>query len=89
MHVIGFTRDSDSLFRIILTQPYIKCQRLASKDEINAMMKAKGFRNNDWNGQGVNFISDRMALEDMHPANVFIDELVGMPICIDCIVKFA
>ena len=39
-------------------------------------------------GQGVNYISDRMALEDMHPANVFIDELTGKPTCIDCIVKF-
>ena len=27
-------------------------------------------------------------LEDMHPANVFIDEITGMPTCIDCIVKF-
>jgi hypothetical protein len=27
-------------------------------------------------------------LEDMHPANVFIDALTGKPICIDCIVKF-
>ena len=35
-----------------------------------------------------NYISDRMALEDMHPANVFIDEVSGSPICIDCIVKF-
>ena len=42
----------------------------------------------NWSGQGVNYISDRMALEDMHPANVFIDEVSGSPICIDCIVKF-
>ena len=27
-------------------------------------------------------------LEDMHPANVFIDEISSQPICIDCIVKF-
>ena len=39
-------------------------------------------------GQGVNYISDRLVLEDMHPANVFIDELTDKPICIDCIVKF-
>ena len=48
---------------------------------------SKGFRDN-WNGQGVNYISDRLALEDMHPANVFIDVVTGKPICIDCIVKF-
>ena len=48
---------------------------------------AKGFRDN-WNGEGVNYISDRLALEDMHPANVFIDTVTGKPICIDCIVKF-
>ena len=87
MKVIGFTRDSDSLLRIVLTQPYIRCQRLATKEEIDTMMAEKGFRDN-WQGQGVNYISDRLALEDMHPANVFIDELTGKPTCIDCIVKF-
>jgi len=28
MKVVGFTRDSDNLFRIILTQPYVNCLRL-------------------------------------------------------------
>ena len=87
MKVIGFTRDSDNLMRIVLTQPYVNCERLATKDEIDEMVMSKGFRDN-WNGQGVNYISDRLALEDMHPANVFIDEVTKKPICIDCIVKF-
>ena len=87
MTVIGFTRDSDGLMRIVLTQPYVNCERLATKEEIDEMVKPKGFHDN-WNGQGVNYISDRLALEDMHPANVFIDALTGKPICIDCIVKF-
>ena len=87
MHVTGFTRDADHLMRVILTQPYVKCQRLATREEIDEMVAAKGFRDN-WNGQGVNYTSDRMALEDMHPANVFIDELTSKPVCIDCIVKF-
>ena len=87
MNVVGFTRDSDGLFRIILTQPYVNCLRLATKMEIDDMVAAKGFRDN-WNGQGVNYISDRLALEDMHPANVFIDRITARPICIDCIVKF-
>ena len=87
MKVIGFTRDKDGLLRIVLTQPYINCKRLATKEEIDTMVAAKGFRDN-WSDQGVNYISDRMALEDMHPANVFIDEVSGSPICIDCIVKF-
>ena len=87
MKVIGFTRDSDGLMRIVLTQPYVNCLRLATKDEIDKMVEAKGFRDN-WNGQGVNYISDRLALEDMHPANVFVDVVTGKPICIDCIVKF-
>ena len=76
-----------TFFRIILTQPYIRCQRLATKKEIDEMVAVKGFRDN-WNGEGVNYISDHIALEDMHPANVFIDEITGTPICIDCIVKF-
>lgn len=87
MNVVGFTRDSDGLFRIILTQPYVNCLRLAAKMEIDDMVAAKGFRDK-WNGQGVNYISDRLALEDMHPANVFIDRITARPICIDCIVKF-
>ena len=28
MKVIGFTRDSDGLMRIVLTQPYVNCERL-------------------------------------------------------------
>ena len=87
MKVRGFTRDSDHLMRVVLTQPYVRCRRLASKAEIDKMVMAMGFRDNR-NGQGVNYISDRLVLEDMHPANVFIDELTDKPICIDCIVKF-
>ena len=87
MKVRGFTRDSDNLMRVILTQPYVNCKRLATKDEIDEMVAGKGFRDN-WYGQGVNYTSDRIALEDMHPANVFIDEVSDKPICIDCIVKF-
>ena len=87
MHVIGFTRDADGLVRIILTQPYVRCLRLATKEEIDKLAFSKGFRDN-WSGQGVNYISDRIALEDMHPANVFVDDISSQPICIDCIVKF-
>ncbi len=87
MKVIGFTRDSDNLMRIVLTQPYVNCLRLATKGEIDNMVATKGFRDN-WNGQGVNYISERLALEDMHPANVFVDTITEKPICIDCIVKF-
>ena len=35
MRVIGFTRDQDGLFRVLLTQPYIECQRLATKAGLN------------------------------------------------------
>ena len=58
-----------------------------TKEEIDKLAAEKGFRDN-WQGQGVNYISDRIALEDMHPANVFIDEVTSLPVCIDCIVKF-
>lgn len=87
MTVIGFTRDKDGLFRTICTQPYIGCLRLATKEEINYMVAQRGFRDNN-NGGGVNYIGDRLHLEDMHPANVFIDTISETPICIDCIVKF-
>ena len=87
MNVIGFTRDKDGLFRTILTQPYVCCDRLATKEEIDSMVGEKGFIDNH-NGQGVNYISERLHLEDMHPANVFIDSISLKPVCIDCIVKF-
>ncbi len=87
MRVVGFTRDADGLFRVLLTQPYIECLRLATKQEIDNMVAAKGFSDNG-DGNGVNYISDRLHLEDMHPANVFVEPLTGQPICIDCIVKF-
>lgn len=87
MKVIGYTRDTDGLMRIVLTQPYINCLRLATQIEIDEMVMAKGFRDNS-EGKGVNYISDRLALEDMHPANVFVDVVTEKPICIDCIVKF-
>ena len=87
MKVIGFTRDSDGLFRVILTQPFVPCERLATKSEIDEMVGSKGFHDNG-DGTGVNYISDRLHLEDMHSANVFIDPQSGKPICIDCIVKF-
>ena len=87
MKVIGFTRDSDGLMRIVLTQPYVNCMRLATKEEIDKMVAVIGFQDNR-DGQGVNYISERIALEDMHPANVFIDGVTSQPICIDCIVKF-
>ena len=67
-----------------LIEQWAKASKLWVED---ALVNAKGFRDN-WDGQGVNYISDRMALEDMHPANVFVDEVSGKPICIDCIVKF-
>ena len=86
MKIIGYTRDNDGLLRIVLTQPYVNCLRLATKKEIDDMVAAKGFRDN-WNGMGINYISERIALEDMHPANVFIDDVSQAPICIDCIVK--
>ena len=87
MRVIGFTRDQDGLFRVLLTQPYIECQRLATKAEIDEMVSIKGFNNNG-DGNGVNYVSERLHLEDMHPANIFVEPLTRHPICIDCIVKF-
>ena len=66
---------------------WILTQNLATKQEIDTLVSERGFHDNG-DGQGVNYISDRIALEDMHPANVFIDEVSSKAICIDCIVKF-
>ena len=82
--ICGYVPYGNSPF---LTQLYIECKRLATKEEIDELAASKGFRDNR-EGEGVNYISDRLYLEDMHPANVFIDALTNKPICIDCIVKF-
>ena len=55
--------------------------------QLQLWAEAKGFRNNG-DTSGVNYISDHMHLEDMHPVKVFVEPLAGLPICIDCIVKF-
>ncbi len=87
MRVIGFSRDSEGLFRIILSQPYIQCERLATNSEILDYVASKGLQPNKDDFKE-SFINDRIILEDMHPANVFIDIQSGKPVCIDCIVKF-
>lgn len=87
MQVIGFSRDSEGLFRTILTQPYIQCGRLATKQEILDYVAAKSLQPN-LDDFKESFINDRIILDDMHPANVFIDTQSGKTICIDCIVKF-
>ncbi len=51
------------------------------------MLSKKGFHDNG-DGTGVNYISERLHLEDMHPANVFVEPTTSTPLCIDCIVKF-
>jgi len=61
--------------------------RLATKTEIDAMLATKGFHDNG-DGTGVNYISERLHLEDMHSANVFVEPTTATPLCIDCIVKF-
>ena len=38
--------------------------------------------------EAIALISDHIRLEDMHPANVFVESKTLKPICIDCIVKF-
>ena len=87
MRIVGFARDADGLFRVILTQPYIACERLATPTEIDVLVARKGFHRSG-DTSGVNYLSDRLLLEDMHPANVFVEPMTHLPICIDCIVKF-
>lgn len=80
-------QESARQVRSSLGRPSSQATREQALKQVQMLQAAKGFRDN-WYGQGVYYISDRMALEDMHPANVFIDEVTDKPICIDCIVKF-
>jgi hypothetical protein len=36
-----YYHDGDGLMRIVLTQPYVNCERLATKEEIDEMVMAK------------------------------------------------
>ena len=56
-------------------------------EKAEEMLTAKGFSDNQ-DGNDVNYISDRYNLDDMHPANIFMEESSDAPICIDCILKF-
>ena len=40
------------------------------------------------NAEGCQGSPANWEIDEKHPANVFIDEVSGKPICIDCIVKF-
>ena len=57
------------------------------ESEIDAIVATKGFTDNH-EGQEANYINEHLHLENMHPANVFIDTISNTPICIDCIVEF-
>jgi hypothetical protein len=39
MTVIGFTRDSDGLMRIVLTHPYVNCERLAYNTQLGVTIE--------------------------------------------------
>lgn len=82
MQVIGFSRDGDGMLRTILTQPYIQCKRFATNEEIQGYVTTKGLCLNE-NDFKESYVSNRYILEDMHPANVFIDAQTNLPICID------
>lgn len=86
MHVMAFTRDADGLFRMVLTQPYIDCLRLATKAEIDELISPWGFCEIE-DGNGVNYENEHMRLEDLHPANVFINRYDHRICCIDCIAR--
>ena len=94
----GLCRAGEMLIGAYIVCNYARTSLEASADaatsqasptnwEIDQLLSAKGFQDNN-NGLGVNYIGKRLHLEDMHPANVFIDFLSDAPICIDCIIKF-
>lgn len=70
MVVSGFARDIDGLFRIILTQHYVPCERLAKKEEILDYIASKGLHRNEDDFKE-SFTDGRIILEDMHPIREF------------------
>ena len=81
--VLGFGRDSNNEFKIIVEQPFIKGERI-SDDEIAEYMKKMGFKL--YNPRNWTFATPEIYLSDMHDENV-IRSLSGNIFVIDCDIR--
>ena len=81
--VLGFGRDSNNEFKIIVEQPFIKGERI-SDDEIAEYMEKMGFKL--CNPRNWTFATPEIYLSDMHDENV-IRSQSGNIFVIDCDIR--
>ena len=79
---IGFGRDSDGTFKILVSQPYIK-GRAATRDEIIKYAKDRGFYTTDNNS----YYFRNIRINDLNELNVIISN-DGIPRIIDAELRF-
>ena len=79
---IGFGRDSDDTFKILVSQPYIK-GRAATRDEIIKYAKDRGFYTTDNNS----YYFRNIRINDLNELNVIIGN-DGIPRVIDAELRF-
>lgn len=81
--VIGFGRDTDGDFKIVVEQPFIEGNKITD-NEINAFMDNMGFRL--INPKNWTFSTPAVYLSDMHDENV-IKSISGNIFVVDCDIR--
>ena len=81
--VLGFGRNSDNEFKIIVEQPFIRGERMEN-EEIAEYMKNMGFR--QYNPRNWTYATPEIYLSDMHDENV-IRSQAGNVFVIDCDIR--
>ena len=81
--VLGFGRDTDGNFKIIVEQPFIKGHRMSDED-IAKYMKDMGFELR--NPRNWTYATPEVYLSDMHDENVIRSE-IGNVFVIDCDIR--
>lgn len=64
----GFALNTINKFSAVLLQPYIRAQRMATKEEIKIEMKHRGFKSHDDN----EFYNEEYTIFDIVPENVLL-----------------
>lgn len=83
MEVIGFGRDADGFFKILITQPFIEGMRMSDK-EIRLFMSNMGFLLQ--NPRNWTYVTPEIYLSDMHDENI-LKSKSGTIFVIDCDIR--
>lgn len=83
MNVIGFGRDDEKQFKVIVEQPFIEGERI-TEEEIAVYMKAMGFEL--INARNWTYATPEIYLSDMHDENV-IKSSSGTIFVVDCDIR--